>query len=212
MAEHIELPLCEGEPSAKSRGTIQEDNDSISSVTCTGENQSLLQNRYIEGDGDGDIDVLIEGKFDDLPTGKKYHIFIAHSALDGDQALQICKELESRFLLKCMYFDRDFTPAKRIDENIQHEMEKSVKVLLILSPDFLDSHWCDMEARLAVQMSFDRAFSLRIIPLILRDIDADKDLPPFLKPYVCIDARKEYDSVAKIHEAFYHSGKQTVLS
>lgn len=142
----------------------------------------------------------------ELPPGKKYHLFIAHSAIDGQQALKICKELESRFLLKCMFFDRDFMPAKRIDENIQHEMEKSVKVLLLLSPDFLDSHWCDMEARLAVQMSFDRNFDLRIIPVLLRDLDPDNDLPPFLKPYVCIDAQKEYDCTAKIHEAFYYTG------
>lgn len=142
----------------------------------------------------------------ELPPGKKYHLFIAHSAIDGQQALEICKELESRFLLKCMFFDRDFMPAKRIDENIQQEMEKSVKVLLLLSPDFLNSHWCDMEARLAVQMSFDRNVNLRIIPVLLRDLDPDCDLPPFLKPYVCIDAQKEYDCSAKIHEAFYHTG------
>lgn len=142
----------------------------------------------------------------ELPPGKKYHLFIAHSAIDGQQALKICKELESRFLLKCMFFDRDFMPAKRIDENIQQEMEKSVKVLLLLSPDFLNSHWCDMEARLAVQMSFDRSSDLRIIPVLLRDLDPDNDLPPFLKPYVCIDARKEYDCTAKIHEAFYYTG------
>ncbi|XP_061176078.1 uncharacterized protein LOC133185031 [Saccostrea echinata] len=95
---------------------------------------------------------------------------------------------------------------KQIDENIQYEMEKSVKVLLVLSPDFLNSHWCDMEARLAVQMSFDQKFSLRIIPLILHGLDTDNDLPPFLKPYVCINARKESDVSAKIHEAYYHSG------
>lgn len=147
----------------------------------------------------------------ELPPGKKYHLFIAHSAIDSQQALKICKELESRFLLKCMFFDRDFMPAKRIDENIQQEMEKSVKVLLLLSPDFLNSHWCDMEARLAVQMSFERKFDLRIIPVLLRDLDPDNDLPPFLKPYVCIDAQKEYDCAAKIHEAFYHTGMLRVL-
>lgn len=147
----------------------------------------------------------------ELPPGKKYHLFIAHSAIDSQQALKICKELESRFLLKCMFSDRDFIPAKRIDENIQQEMEKSVKVLLLLSPDFLNSHWCDMEARLAVQMSFERKFDLRIIPVLLRDLDPDNDLPPFLKPYVCIDAQKEYDCAAKIHEAFYHTGMLRVL-
>lgn len=194
MAETEEIPMSEIQRQSSIReSTSGIDNEEkcdfltdIPEDTCDGEHKSPI---------------LYE-----LPPGKKYHLFIAHSAIDGQQALKICKELESRFLLKCMFFDRDFMPAKRIDENIQQEMEKSVKVLLLLSPDFLNSHWCDMEARLAVQMSFDRSSDLRIIPVLLRDLDPENDLPPFLKPYVCIDSQKEYDCTAKIHEAFYYTG------
>ncbi|XP_062594556.1 uncharacterized protein LOC134255973 [Saccostrea cucullata] len=208
MAENVDLQLCKIENDSNTRSLNLHHHISRSKTNSREENCPLL-----DSDDTGDIlqinsdQVSIDGKqFDDLPSGKLYHLFIAHSAVDGDQALKICQELENRFLLKCMYYDRDFTIAKKIDENIQHEMEKSVKVLLVLSPDFLCSHWCDMEARLAVQMSFDRKFSLRIIPLILHGLDTDNDLPPFLKPYVCIDARKESDVSAKIHEAYYHSG------
>lgn len=117
--------------------------------------------------------------------------------------MQIAEDLECRFSLRCMIPDRDFIPGKSTRKNVLDEMEKSVNVLLLLSPDFISGYVGDMEARLAVQMSFDRDLNLRTIPVILRDLDADADLPPFLKPFVCIDARKEADCPAKINEAFY---------
>lgn len=149
--------------------------------------------------------------FYELPPGKKYHIFIAHSTVDHQLAVDICKELERRFLLKCMLFDRDFLPAKPIDVNVQHELEKSVKVLLLLSPDFLKSQWCDMEARLAVQMCYDPNFKLKIIPVLVRGLNVDSNLPPFLKPFRYIDAQKESDCPAKINEAFYQIGNTANL-
>uniref|UniRef100_A0A8W8J5X0 TIR domain-containing protein n=1 Tax=Magallana gigas TaxID=29159 RepID=A0A8W8J5X0_MAGGI len=144
--------------------------------------------------------------FYELPSGKLYHLFIAHSTVDHQLAVDISKELGGRFLLKCMLFDRDFIPAKPIDVNVQHELERSVKVLLLLSPDFLKSQWCDMEARLAVQMFYDPNFNLKIIPVLVRGLNVDSDLPPFLKPFRYIDAQKESDCTAKINEAFYQIG------
>lgn len=86
-------------------------------------------------------------------------------------------------------------------------MLKSVNVLLILTPSFLKSLWCDVEARLAIQMSYDPNFHLQIIPLKLRDLSADSDLPPFLKPFECIDAQRESDIPARINKALYHIGR-----
>lgn len=149
--------------------------------------------------------------FYELPSGKLYHLFIAHSTVDHQLAVDISKELGGRFLLKCMLFDRDFIPAKPIDVNVQHELEKSVKVLLLLSPDFLKSQWCDMEARLAVQMFYDPNFNLKIIPVLVRGLNVDSDLPPFLKPFRYIDAQKESDCTAKINEAFYQIGNAANL-
>lgn len=147
----------------------------------------------------------------ELPPGKKYHLYISHSEEEAIQAMQIGRNLESRFFLRCMLSDRDFTPGERICHNIHHEMLKSVNVLLILTPSFLKSPWCDVEARLAVQMSYDPNFTLQIIPLKLRDLDADSDLPPFLKPFVCIDAQRESDVPAKINNTLYHIGMFNTL-
>lgn len=144
--------------------------------------------------------------FYELPPGKKYHLYISHSDEDETQALKIGRDLESRFFFRCMISGRDFLPGTSICDNIHHEMLKSVNVLLILTPSFLKSLWCDVEARLAVQMSYDPNFNLQIIPLKLRDLGADSNLPPFLKPFECIDAKMESDIPAKINKELNHIG------
>lgn len=144
--------------------------------------------------------------FYELPPGKKYHLYISHSDEDETQALKIGRDLESKFFFRCMISGRDFLPGTSICDNIHHEMLKSVNVLLILTPSFLKSLWCDVEARLAVQMSYDPNFNLQIIPLKLRDLVADSSLPPFLKPFECIDAKRESDLPAKINKELNHIG------
>lgn len=141
-----------------------------------------------------------------LPPGKKYHIYISHAAAQETQAKLIGRALESRFLLQCLISTRDFTSDQTICDNMHYELLKSVSVLLLLSPDFFKSKWCDVEARLAVQLSYDLNFDLKIIPVLLQDLHVDTDLPAFLKHFSCIDAQKEADCSAQIKEAFYKSG------
>ncbi|XP_061193378.1 uncharacterized protein LOC133201599 [Saccostrea echinata] len=135
------------------------------------------------------------GKKVELPPGKKYHLFISCSSKDIQKVNKICEELEKRFFFRCMQFDRDFVPGKPLDDNIKTEMGKSVKVLIVMSPAFID--WCMSEAHEAID-------SLKIIPLLLHPIE-DEKFPIFLKRYRYIDAQKEEDVPAKIMDAYYHS-------
>ncbi|XP_062573848.1 uncharacterized protein LOC134235713, partial [Saccostrea cucullata] len=137
-----------------------------------------------------------------LPPGKKYHIFISCSSEDIEEVNKICKDLEKRFFFRCMQFERDFVAGKRLDDNIHSEMTKSVKVLMALSPAYIESHWCMREADVAVQLTYSNRENLKIIPVLLRPID---DMPPFLKRYRYIEAQKEEDVPAKIMDAYYHS-------
>ncbi|XP_061176027.1 toll-like receptor 6 [Saccostrea echinata] len=139
-----------------------------------------------------------------LQQDKKYHLFISYSSEDRDDANEICACMEQRFHMKCMNFERDFVPGKNIDDNIADNMRKSVKVLIILSPNYLQSHWCVTEAREAAQLSFTGFSDVNVIPLLLRPLG--KDLPPFLKSYVYIDAQREFDVPAKIYEAYLNPG------
>lgn len=141
-----------------------------------------------------------------LPPGKKYHIFISCSSQDMEEVNKICKDLEKRFFFICMQHDRDFVIGKRLDDNIQSEMAKSVKVLILISPTYITSPWCMSEADEAVRLSYSEREKLKIIPVMLRPPDDGLELPPFLKKYRYIDSQKEEDIPAKIFEAYYHSG------
>lgn len=145
----------------------------------------------------------------ELPPGKYYHLYIAHSDEDSLQASVICRELESRFLLNCMLPCRNFDPYCSVMSEMEAKMTKSANVLLLLSPAFLKSEWSDIVVDNVVLLSHDSNFNSKIIPVILRDIDAGCDLPPLLRHYVCIDVQKENDCCAKIIEAIYHTGKHT---
>lgn len=140
-----------------------------------------------------------------LPPGKKYHLFISCSTEDITEVNKICKELESRFFFKCMQHDRDFVIGKPLDDNIQSEMAKSVKVLILMSPAYITSRWCMSEADEAVRLSYSEREKLKIIPVLLRPPDEGLKLPPFLNRYRYIDSQKEKDITAKIFEAYYHS-------
>lgn len=142
--------------------------------------------------------------FFNLPPDKKYHLFVAHSSEDSSEVKDLCKELETRFFLKCMNYERDFIPGKLLEDNIHDEMKKSLKILIVISPSFLDSFWGITEARQAFQIAHADGDNLKVIPILLRPVK--REIPSFLKSYRYIDVLQEKDVAAKIMDAFYHSG------
>uniref|UniRef100_A0A8C3B7B0 TIR domain-containing protein n=1 Tax=Cairina moschata TaxID=8855 RepID=A0A8C3B7B0_CAIMO len=52
--------------------------------------------------------------------------------------------------LKACYHERDFIPGKTIIENMVESIQGSQKIVLVLSPDFVQSRWCLLEANLSV--------------------------------------------------------------
>lgn len=135
----------------------------------------------------------------ELPYGKKYHLFIVHSNADRKEAIDLCHDLESRFNLKCI---PKFLMGPSLVEEMQGIMKKSVGIVLLLSPAFFKDNNCVFDIALAVEMN-DRNFSAGIINVLLQDID---ELPPFLKPYICIEAQKTCDIAAKINDTFCKTG------
>lgn len=138
-----------------------------------------------------------------LPLGKEYHLYIAHSEEDIEEAIKLCKDLERRFQLKCMISDRDFLVGSSRVKQMQDLMKKSVTILLLLSPAFFTDSYCVFEMELAVKISRDRNFSEGIIYVLSKDVD---ELPPLLKPYICIEAQKTFDTAAKINDIFCKTG------
>ena len=139
-----------------------------------------------------------------LPNGKEYHLFMSYSSEDRMDANEIRKQLEERFQLKCLYYERDFQIGKNIDENITEGIQKSMKALILLSPFYLQSHYCVTEAREVCRMSFTDVENLNVIPVVLTPLQ--REMPPFLNSYVYIDAQKELDVAGKIYKAFNQPG------
>lgn len=136
-----------------------------------------------------------------LPAGKEYHIFIACSGLDSGKGKWLLEQLEGRYPLRCVYHERDFHPGAMIVDNMREYIDKSVKVLLLISNGFLQSYHCKLEETFAMSLSNESGKNC-IIPVLLEDVE----LPPVLRHMTYIDATIDGDIVAQIREAYCKTG------
>ncbi|XP_064612333.1 uncharacterized protein LOC135476280 isoform X2 [Liolophura sinensis] len=142
-----------------------------------------------------------------LPEGKDYHLFFAYSSDDSAFVRQRVKSLESPpYNLKCCFSDRDFLPGKPIHENIEWLMPRCMKIVLVLSPSFYESGWCQMEERLA--HAFSATSGLGVIPLVHKPCQ----IPDTLKTLNYIDETRAEEADNKLLEAvFAPAGPSNVL-
>uniref|UniRef100_A0A8C4IFV0 TIR domain-containing protein n=1 Tax=Dicentrarchus labrax TaxID=13489 RepID=A0A8C4IFV0_DICLA len=84
-----------------------------------------------------------------LRAGECYHVFISYSSTDYQWTHSLINQLESCGLQVC-YHERDFTPGRTVLENMSDCILESQKVLLVLSPEFVRSRWCLLEANMSL--------------------------------------------------------------
>ncbi|XP_041652275.1 uncharacterized protein LOC121515526 [Cheilinus undulatus] len=84
-----------------------------------------------------------------LRDGESYHVFISYSSTDYQWTHYLIEQLESYGLQVC-YHERDFTPGRSVLENMSDCIQESQKVLLVLSPEFVRSRWCLLEANMSL--------------------------------------------------------------
>ncbi|XP_025051558.1 uncharacterized protein LOC112548964, partial [Alligator sinensis] len=86
-----------------------------------------------------------------LTAHETHHIFISYSSTDSAWARGLIQKLEATLPeLNVCFHERDFMPGKTIIENMVESIQGSQKILLVLSPDFVQSRWCLLEANLSV--------------------------------------------------------------
>ena len=120
---------------------------------CQPETVHLLEDFDVEQQNEVNMNAHPKGRVENvpptkyltLPPGKSFHMFISHSGDDSEEVWELIKKLETRFKIRCLYADRDFQPGKDITDNIKESIEISMKILLILSPSYLDSGYCWFE-------------------------------------------------------------------
>ncbi|XP_010769090.1 uncharacterized protein [Notothenia coriiceps] len=84
-----------------------------------------------------------------LRDGECYHVFISYSSTDYQWTHRLIDQLEACGLQVC-YHDRDFLPGRTVLENMSDCIQESQKVLLVLSPEFVRSRWCLLEANMSL--------------------------------------------------------------
>ena len=78
--------------------------------------------------------------------------------------------------------DRDFVPGVAITKNIMTAIQYSRRTILILSPNFIKSGWCDLEFQAAHQRALEDRSNFLIV-VLLEEVDP-KDLDETLRLYM----------------------------
>ena len=106
-----------------------------------------------------------------LPLGKKYHIFISYKSISPDRetACRIDTFLRRKGY-KCCLHDREFLPGAAIVENIENSIERSIKVVFLLSENSKACEWCQYELTVTKTISIENK---SYKPIILKLDDCD---------------------------------------
>jgi hypothetical protein len=118
-------------------------------------------------------------------------IFLCHSHKDNILfAEPLAKDLEKHGL-KVFYSTWSISAGDSMLEKISRGIRESDCIIVLLTPNSVESHWVQTELELA----FDRCTKegIRIIPVVCKDCQ----VPDFLAPYKYVDFRKSYTSGLK---------------
>ncbi len=104
--------------------------------------------------------------FEQIPNFK-YDAFVAYSSHGKERALvhmTLGEKLEDEYGLKLCMYHRDFMVGRDLADTIVEGINRSNRTLLILSPAFLQSGWCEFEVRMAKEkLMTERRDSLVIV-------------------------------------------------
>uniref|UniRef100_A0A8W8LP44 TIR domain-containing protein n=1 Tax=Magallana gigas TaxID=29159 RepID=A0A8W8LP44_MAGGI len=110
-----------------------------------------------------------------LPYGKTYHLFLSFCQEDEEIAFSLLQELENKYQLKCLYHLRDFKPGVHVTENILDGIEKSMKIVYLVSQKFKESQLCKMETLYGITASHKQCEN-SLIPVLLEPIEMPREL------------------------------------
>ncbi|XP_048242420.1 uncharacterized protein LOC124151336 [Haliotis rufescens] len=121
-----------------------------------------------------------------LPQGKEYHVFLCFNIADEEFVDELIKYLESPEIgIKCVDHRREFHAGKTVVKNIEEFIAKSWKCVLIMTPAFVTSEWCEFEMNIMVNMSVEDKRE-NIIPVLMKPCN----IPTAVKRLTYIDVRQ----------------------
>ncbi len=112
-----------------------------------------------------------------------YDAFVAYSSHGAERAwvhTTLREKLENEHGLKLCMYHRDFKVGRDLAETIVKGINSSNKTLLILSPNFLNSGWCEFEDRMANDKVISERQDSMVIVIFRRLDKAGTKLPKML--------------------------------
>ncbi|XP_033733368.1 toll-like receptor 4 [Pecten maximus] len=106
-----------------------------------------------------------------------FDLFVAYTAADSPwiwQQLRPKLELQQHIQL-CLH-ERDFEVGESISQNIVNCLQKSKKILFVISEEYIAARWCDFELEMANMERVQRGCTNSIIVAIKGEIPVD-DMP-----------------------------------
>ncbi|KAJ8705130.1 hypothetical protein PYW08_012450 [Mythimna loreyi] len=114
---------------------------------------------------------------------KEYDVFVSYAHKDRKYLDTLMPKLENDFGLKTCVHYRDWFVGDFIPDQINRSVEKSRKTIIILSNNFLDSAYANMEFRAAHNLALKEGKS-RIILILLEDVANHEKLSEDLKTHM----------------------------
>ncbi|KAK3093003.1 hypothetical protein FSP39_009892 [Pinctada imbricata] len=123
-----------------------------------------------------------------LPIGKDFHVFFScHSnAADSNWVKVVTRELEQKGY-KCCTFHKDYDVGKSFSDNLKMVLEKSMRVVCVLSSAYIKEEWSQLEMEIISNGEMNK---IVFIPVLIEPCD----IPPFLKYYKYINALNSKES------------------
>jgi hypothetical protein len=122
-----------------------------------------------------------------------YSCFISYSSKDEEFATQLHADLQSKGV-RCWFAPHDIQGGKKLHEQIDHAIRIHKKVLLILSPDSMNSEWVKTEIAKARRREIEEndrvLFPIRLVGFSL------------IRQWECFDADTGKDSAREVREYF----------
>ncbi|EAA07066.3 AGAP010636-PA, partial [Anopheles gambiae str. PEST] len=143
-----------------------------------------------------------------IDMNKRYDAFISYSHKDEEFVTkELLPKLESEELnFKICWHVRDFMPGEMIANEITKAVEESRRTIIILSLNYLESVWGQIEFSTAYLQSLADKCN-RVIPIIYQDIGDIEQLDPQLQAYLKTNTYVRWDDPwfwEKLHYAMPH--------